>query len=431
MADDVLFGNTFFKVKEPAWHRNQRKRRQQDRGLLHAHKLGFVPHCASTVAAAHRLTLHHGSAAVTMPECARPGNDWLCKRCKDSSGAAFTNWASRKHCLKCKVHKGQCFGGDVTNPKASPTKPLAQKQVEQGKKLEKQATQHHQQQLRKENERLKQEVDRLKGTANDKEQPDKPEEKSKLKELERCRALYAKLPGEDQKVKELDQQIQELRGAKAATHPAGEQLRRVEQLLAKKKKKRQATEEEVASLQKQLAVRQEELATIAGEEKLAEEELEKVKHTITNNVNKGPSHWFGMAEGCSEWLKVLPRDLLQQQGLDDSSLAAFNVLCQKFAACSEAARAARAAEEEATKQQAAASTTAVTVGEEDATMRSVDAAHTVNDGSNDGEPGAKAARTEREGLEALCSSTSPEEAAAGLKCKELLAARAAKRGTPY
>ena len=64
-------------------------------------------------------------------------------------------------------------------------------------------------------------------------------------------------------------------------------------------------------------------------------------------------------------------------------------------------------------------------------MRSVDAARTVNDGSNDGEPGAKAARTEREGLEALCSSTSPEEAAAGLKCKELLAARAAKRGTPY
>ena len=417
-------------MKEPSWHRNQRKQRQQDRGLLYAQKLGLVQRSAATIEAALRLANHHGSLPVRMPD-AMPGG-WKCKHCKDRSGAAFVNRATRDSCMLCRIHKGKSYGGESQDSKASPTKSLAQRQEEQrkaaDKKLQKEQGQHR---LQKENERLKAEIDKLKGTNGDKAHSEKPEDHSELKELERQRGLYSKLPGQDQKVKELDQQIQALRGGKVAAHPAGQQLRRAEQALAKKKKKRQAIEEDVANLQAQLAARQDELASIASDEKAAEEELEKIKRSITQEVTRGPTLWAGMAEGCGEWLKMLPKDILLQQGLSEDSFATFNTLCQKFAACSEAARASRAAEEEATRQQAEKKSATNTAGSGDVQMGAADAAHSGDTVDATGEPVPKAVRTEKDDIESLCRSSNPEEMAAGLKCKELLDARASKRAGPY
>ena len=432
--------------KEPAWDRNQRKQRQQDRGLLHAHKQGLVQLSAASgklavQSAALRLEKHHGSSAgkwtymVPTPRGSN-GSDWSCKRCKDKTGKPFVNWAVRSSCLLCRVHKGQCYGGDVKDISSSPTKSLAQRQTEQGRHADKQ--QHKQQQLRKENESLKQEVEKLKGAAGDKEQPEKPEEKSRLRDLERHRALYAKLPGEEQKVKELDCQIQQLKGARSATFPAGEQLKRAEQALAKKKKKRQTVEQDIAELQQRLAERQEELTSVSAEERAAEQELERIRNSISSAAARGPSNLAGLAEGWGEWLKVLPKDILEQQGLDEGSIAAFCGLCQKFAACGEAAKVASAAVEEAAEKE--------TKERADAAAKERDSADVHMEHAHAGHPAdvnrasATAVRAERsrsaaevaaDDLEELCKSSSPEEAAAAIKCKELLAARAAKRTKPY
>ena len=446
-ADYYHFDNSLDTVKEPAWHRNQRRLRQLDRGRLYAAKFGLVPHC-SVAKASHRLNQHHGSAATTMPDGAKTSGDWKCKRCKDHNGAAFVNWASRSQCLRCKVHKGSCYGGEQKDTKAPPTKSLAQRQTEQGQRLDKQdqaQAKKLQQQLKRENEKLKLELDNLKGNAGDKEAQDKSEDKTNLKELERCRALYAKLPGEEQKVKDLDAQITEIKGTKAASYPAGEQLKRAEQTLAKKRKKRAAMEEEVKSLQQQLASKQEELATSTAEEETAAKELEKVKSSISTESARDPSHWVGMAEGCSELLKVIPIELLQQQGLDNSSLASFSDLCKKLAACSEAAKAARATAEAGAIQQNQADVTmgdshdghgGADVGQQQPQQQQqqqqLQQPQQQQQPSQQGEPLPKDARTAAaEDIEALCSSANPEEAAAGRKCKEMLEARAAKRGSPY
>ena len=376
-----------------------------------------------------------------MPDAAMSGNggekraaDWLCKRCKDHNGAAFKNFAFRTHCRECKVHKGSCCGGVAKDSKAAPTSSLAERQVALGKKADKQA-QQAQLLLKKENEKLKQQLDKARSSAHEKEKDvGKADDKSELQELERCKALYAKLPGEELKVKELDVKIQALKGARAASIPAGEQLRRAEQTLAKKRKKKLALEEDVAELQQLFISKKEELEATVVEETEALAEVEKIKCSITVAAPRCTKHWADVADGCSEWVKVMPTELLQQQGLDSDSLATFDALCRKLAACSEAAKVSRAEKEEALKQQDAAAATSPTVnvaasGEPDVVMGRV-VGDTPGGGIASGEPAAKIARTDNTvDIDDLCNSSNPDEAAAGRRCKELLAARGEKRAS--
>ena len=62
--------------------------------------------------------------------------------------------------------------------------------------------------------------------------------------------MYAQSPGEDAKVKELEDQIKTIRAAKAVAPSSGEQLWRAEQAVVKETRKLAALEQEESEMQK-------------------------------------------------------------------------------------------------------------------------------------------------------------------------------------
>ena len=142
---------------EPAWHRNLRRSRQQARGILAAHKLGFAVRATTLQTAANRLRGHHGSAVGPIGALPMGQNgkcDWFCNRCKTKDGKRFDNTGFRTHCILCKAEKGRCHSGDKPKP-GGPTKSLAERQSAQAKVGERKLQQQQYAKDEKELERLK------------------------------------------------------------------------------------------------------------------------------------------------------------------------------------------------------------------------------------------------------------------------------------
>ena len=148
---------------EPSWHRNLRRSRQRARGLLAAHRLGFLVSPATLQSAAAKLQHHHGSSVGTfeplpMGEGKKP--DWYCGRCKGKDGGKFLNFHFRTSCKMCQVAKGKCHGGDKQR-NGAPTMSLAERQVAaaktKAKQDSKQGNKAREQQLQMQNDMLKRE----------------------------------------------------------------------------------------------------------------------------------------------------------------------------------------------------------------------------------------------------------------------------------
>jgi hypothetical protein len=62
-----------------------------------------------------------------------PKSDWLCKFCPDK----FRNYGHRDSCYRCHIEKGKSFGSLAPSKSRSPTTSLAEKQVADGKRQDK------------------------------------------------------------------------------------------------------------------------------------------------------------------------------------------------------------------------------------------------------------------------------------------------------
>ena len=270
------------------------------------------------------------------PQGSKP--DWICKSCLGPDGKAYRNFGFRSACKLCNIGKGTSFGGPAASSKPPAQRTYAAQQVQAQKKDERAQQQQPQQ---KAHQRLQQEVAKLKqelqaARTKDSDKNSEDDNDKDLKELERRKLLYAKLPGEEQKVKDLEARIAECRGAKASSLPDGEKLKRAEQALAKKTKKKAALDEEVKALREKLASKQEDLATSEEEEKLAAQEVEKIKKEISTGNSKQPSMppyqppSFADGEGCLEAIKILPPTFLPENGLDAAAIDTYSDILKRM-----------------------------------------------------------------------------------------------------
>ena len=421
------------KIKEPAWHRNLRKLRQKDRGVLAATNLGLLQPSSFARAAVRRLSNHHGSSpGKAMSGWEKP--DWHCKSCKGADHKPYRNKGFRAECRICRIGKGACFGGNVAASGPPTKRTLADRQIA-GEKAAKRQQGTKRQSMLSEREKEKQllhKVEALEKQLADagidkKDASEEPiAEKQRIAELERWKSLYAQLPGEEAKVKEMDEQIKTIKGARAAAIPCGEQLRRAEQTLAKKTKKFAALEQEEAEAQKKLAELQEKRAAAKVEREQAEDELQKVKNALQSPTPIGKDRsvdWGSIAQGCKDWCRVVPPELLEQYQLGSDSLESLCSMLSRMSACGEAAKAKQAEKEAqpAQGQEAAPPTATSSNGSPlpagDEVMP--DAGSKAKGGSID------------EQLAKLCSTDNPEDKAAVDRCRELLAGKGARRTSPY
>ena len=157
---------------EPAWHRNLRKQRQRDRGIVAAVKLGSPPSFDLVQRATGRLNRHHGSSAGNMAT-GSPKSAWLCKSCKDLSGQPLYNKGHRDRCFKCNIAKGQCHLGPAKdrNPPSKRIGGIAARQAEQQKLAQKQF-QKQQKSENKEINDLKKQLKEAKELAKKNKKPD-------------------------------------------------------------------------------------------------------------------------------------------------------------------------------------------------------------------------------------------------------------------
>ena len=295
---------TIPRVPEPAWHRNQRSERQRARGLLSAAKLGVDIDTKAIQSAAQRLSCHHGSSVgaawplqMGPPPAKGQGkggvqgncNEWQCSRCRGKDGKPFANRATRTHCMRCNVHKGQCYGGDC-KPGGNPAKSLAQRQVDQAKQQDKQ--------LKKENEKLKKELEQLKtgsletlgasSRAPDAD-PKGPNFQRELNALKEKRQACEKFGFIDELTK-VQREIKALEATKAATIPEGERLKRAEQELAKRCKQSTAVEEELAEAKRKVEELEKKKLEMDIKKAEAEAERDRVKKLI---ADPGPTATAG------------------------------------------------------------------------------------------------------------------------------------------
>ena len=114
------------RLRETAWHRNQGKQRQRDRGLLAAASLGWAAQLALASWAALRLDCRHDSSMGNMAPSG--DHEWKWNRRMGPDGARWRNMAWRTHCHKCNVQKGKYNGRELA-PNGGPARSMAVRQV--------------------------------------------------------------------------------------------------------------------------------------------------------------------------------------------------------------------------------------------------------------------------------------------------------------
>ena len=338
---------------EPAWHRNQRKQRQRDRGVLAAFNLGTPLSAELINDAAKRLSCHHGSSAGNMASQGQK-SAWFCRTCKDLDGKPFCNKGFRDHCFRCKVAKGSCHGtnaGGASNP-SHHTGGIAARQLEQQRLAQKQSGkgQHKEvEKLKKQNEDVKKQNDELK-KQNCKESPveDAGGDFAELLRLEaKVKALEA-FGDEPQLLARTLGELKAARAKKAASIPEGTRLKRAEQDLAKRARQCLSADEEVAETKRKFeeaVARKEEVYVRKAE---AEKELEEVRQLVGKPPPTTPTQNLScavVAEGYKDFLRVMPPDLLQQFGFSEEALGQFNTMLAKAAALQKAGADRKAAED--------------------------------------------------------------------------------------
>ena len=305
-------------MPEPSWHRNQRKQRQHDRGLLSACKQGFAKPSVATAAASHRLTLHHGSSPGQMAAEAK----WLCKCCKEPDGKPWANFAFRTHCLKCKVHKGQCFLSKEAAAAPSQRSPggIAAKQLAQHKQHKKQEDSKaikQVQKLQKENEVLKKKLaEEAAGSPGPGDAIKEPPYQKQLSELEEQRRFYEKF-GKTDELAGVVEQIKALKATKAAAVPEGEQLKRAEQELAKRSKQSSAAEGALAEAKQKVEELEKKKHEADFRKAEAESELERVKKLIVVPAVSPLAEDKRWTTGFLECFKLQPKDILEKYGFNE------------------------------------------------------------------------------------------------------------------
>ena len=357
--------------------------------MLAASKLGAIIDTRATLAAAKCLHSHHGSSAGGLlklqmgPPSGKgkggkgssqaSGQEWDCNRCEGSDGTPFRNWHYRTHCHKCKVHKGKCYGGQAKSG-GSPTKSLAQRQVE----FEKLHKKNEAIKFRKQNEDLRKQNADLKKKIAENSQVRAGSDSQMGEEAARPafdkKVLYERIkfyesvgqkdcPDSKEQAAKAREKLTELQKAELDSKPVDEQVKKARRhveaccrAMDKADKEHNEFQDKIKELQEKCEEARAKKTKASEEHEAAKRDLNLIlkKHSDASahapNSGAATLDWSEMAEGCSEVLKALPPDILEQQGLDSASLVE---QLQRFTACREAARARRAAAEAAAEKQLA------------------------------------------------------------------------------
>ena len=92
------------RLPETSWHRAARKRRQHDRGILAAERLGFDVPQVVAVEAHRRLQKHHGTPRAQ--GMAPRADDWKCEK-QGCAGKDRWNFARNERCFMCKAPRAK------------------------------------------------------------------------------------------------------------------------------------------------------------------------------------------------------------------------------------------------------------------------------------------------------------------------------------